>query len=204
MHRLVLDIPKKSSPDSPDGRISHAAQSPDMSFQEKMIAGCLNNLPACCIQRFSSDLFFFCFFFPTYFLTAADGFSLVSGWTATHCRVSPKTVRSRTAFPRHSVQLNSTKSDMQWKQPSPDVCGLAGTTVGPRNTLARRHLWCFQRYSGHSPDSPPVCAPFPRWPAIFMTPASKHDEFPAAFPCHVFHDFTKITQTWFSQGEIHL
>lgn len=53
---MCLRYPSKSSADTPDGRISHLAPSPDMSFQEKNDCR-MYNLPACCSRRFSSDLF---------------------------------------------------------------------------------------------------------------------------------------------------
>lgn len=51
--------------------------------------------------------------------------------------------------------------------------------------------------TGPLPLSSSVYTRFPWRPAIFMTPLPDMINFLAAFPCHVFHYFTKITQTWF-------
>lgn len=106
------------------------------------------------------------------------------GWTATYCRVSPKlcaeSVRCganalRASLTHHAStelrpdQIHKIRHAVKISESDQRVSRIAGTTVGPRNPLAR-HLWCFQRSSGHSPDSPSVYAPFPWWPAIFMTP----------------------------------
>lgn len=112
---MCLRYPSKSAADTPDGSISHLAPSPDVSFQEKMIAGCKNNLPACCSQRFGSDLFSLLPCNRTLPAPRGEGVGCVAQRTAgsSNCARSRSGVLQFTTTASLATQ-NQTRADNMW------------------------------------------------------------------------------------------